>query len=648
MSGFLCVFGPKPVDDALWVAARSRLSALGSERWQVVRRDGGAIGLGRYAWEDGSAFSGDVLVAEEGPLLVAADASLYYREDLRRELLAAGAPPRSLAPAHLILSAYRAWGEDLCERIEGDFAFVIWDRGARRVLAARDLTGRRGLYYVQDGDRFAISSSVGALLELPFVSRELNLSCIGAQAAGLLWSSGSDTAFRDVQVVPAAHAMGWDGPVLSRPHPFWVPPLAPARESCGQDEAAATLRGLIEDAVEQRMSPDITTVWMSGGWDSSAVFAAGRSRMSDTDRLRPISISYPEGDPGREDDFIQAIAGRWDADVHWIDSERIPLLEGLATRAGDVDEPPAHLYELWNVALARGTRAVGSRVALDGGGGDQLFQVSDIVMTDLLRAGQWGQLVRHARARGLGTRRAFRASVQPLLPRWVLRTAQRVTGRRMPLHYMERPAARWVRRDFVDRHGLRERDLAVLDAPDTASLAQAETAMYLLNPIWGWGASYMHRALLIEGVEGRSPLLDRRVVDFALRRPVAERSQGRETKILLRKSMAGLLPAEVLAPRRYRTGVTVGFSRARMRSAYPALFAEAFAQDLRLVDLGIVDAEKLREAAAKWRERGDEFERVNLFHTLKVEFWLRGLEARSRTESFHSVDQAVPIVPVAG
>lgn len=648
MSGFLCVFGPELPGDVQWATARERMAALGTEHWQVLRQDGGAMGIGRYAWERSRDFSADVLLAEDAELIVAADASLYHREALARRLAAAGSPAQSLAPAHLILAAYRAWGDDVPNRVDGDFAFVVWDRAAGRVFAARDLTGRRALYFAVGNERFAVASSVGALRTLPFVSDALNLPALGAQVAGLLWASGADTAFRDVHVVRAAHAVAWTGRGPVRPVPFWTPPTAPDHDPVPVDEAAHRLRELIQDAVQERLATGVTTVWMSGGWDSSSVFAAGRSRIGDPARLRPVSISYPEGDPGREDDLIRAIAGRWEADIHWIDSERIPLLEGLPTRAAATDEPPAHLYELWNVALARGTRALGSRVALDGAGGDQLFQVSDILMADFLRAGRWGELLRHARARGLNAKRTLRAAGQPLVPRWVLRAAQAATGRRLPLHYLERPMARWMRRDFVTRYALRERDLAELDTARVESFAQAETRFYLLSPIWGWGAAYMHRALLTEGIEARSPLMDRRVIEFALRRPVTERSQNRETKILLRRSMEGLLPAEVLAPRPYRTGVTVGFSRARMRSAYPALFEVAFAENLRLAELGIVDAGALRRAADSWRQRGDEFERINLFHTLKVEFWLRGLEGRSPRSHARPVTERSHTMLVAG
>jgi hypothetical protein len=94
--------------------------------------------------------------------------------------------------------------------------------------------------------------------------------------------------------------------------------------------------------------------------------------------------------------------------------------------------------------------------------------------------------------------------------------------------------------------------------------------------------------------------------------------------------MEGLLPAEVLAPRTRRTGTTVGFSRRRMIEAYPRLIARLFSEPLRLCELGIVDSAALRSAADRYLAgEGGEYLRVQLFHTMKIEFWLRSLERRS-------------------
>jgi asparagine synthase (glutamine-hydrolysing) len=376
---------------------------------------------------------------------------------------------------------------------------------------------------------------------------------------------------------------------------------------------------------------------MSGGWDSTAVFGAGEHVLpaGNRARLQPVSISYPVGDPGREDEFIGQVADHWKARVHWIKSDDIPLLDGLPERAARADEPPAHLYELWNRELARATRAAGSRVALDGGGGDQLFQVSDVVIADRLRNGRFLEFARLARSRrSRGLRHLARAGMLPLVPEGLVKVAEHVTGRLLPHHYLERPLAEWIRPEFAARHLLRERDLVMLRRQGAKHLAHAESRMYLTLPVWSHGASFMHGSLLQEGVEVRSPLLDLKVVEFALSRPISERAGAGGTKTLLRQSMRGLLPPSILAPRRYRTGMTIGFSRRRMREGYPALISTLFAEPLRLADLGMVDPVKLRAAADRCcAGGGDEGLRVNLFHAMKVEFWLRGLDARAAVSS---------------
>ncbi len=103
---------------------------------------------------------------------------------------------------------------------------------------------------------------------------------------------------------------------------------------------------------------------MSGGWDwpPSSPAPARRSASGGTPGdVTPVSISYPEGDPGREDELISAIASHWNSPVHWIDVEQIPLLAGAESNAGQRDGPYAHTYEHWNRALAEGTRSLGAR-----------------------------------------------------------------------------------------------------------------------------------------------------------------------------------------------------------------------------------------------------------------------------------------------
>jgi asparagine synthase (glutamine-hydrolysing) len=633
MSGILGVVGQ--VRASRLESALAPLRFLGGDREQVWSEGDALLVATRKEWQLADDFSGTVLVLDGPDLVVAADASLFDRKGLARKLSTAGVKSRGDTASHHIEAAYRAWGPALVEHLNGDYAFVIWDKRERRLLAARDAIGGRPLFWARIGSGVAVGSSCRALAELRGTTQDLNLNNLGGQVAGLAWSNGADTAYDGVDTLLPGRRLSWqDGRVDLET--WWHPRAAPERRPAPAAEAAEELRELLCTAVSQRLASDVTTVWMSGGWDSTAVFGAGQHALTPEtrSRLRPVSISYPEGDPGHEDEFIRQVARHWNAEVDWLQSDDLQMFEGLEERSEWYDEPPAHLYELWNRGLAQGTRAAGARVTLDGCGGDQLFQVSDVFLADLLRTGRWVELARVGRSRWeRGWRHLARAGVLPLLSPSVVRIGERALGRRFPRHYLERSPTTWVRPEFMASHHLRERDLDVLAEVGARSLAHTESLLYLTLPVWGWGGSFMRGPLLQEGVEVRSPLLDLRVVDFALRRPIAERANGSDTKVLLRRAMTGLLPPEVLAPRAYRTGMTIGFSRRKMSESYPGLIARLFSEPLRLVELGIVDPAALRSAADSFLTGWcNEFVRVNLFHTMKTEFWLRGLERRGSRE----------------
>lgn len=637
MSGFLATSAP--ASPTRWNAALGWLARLGTirtprsldggaERWAVARHD----------WERDPLLHGTLDLFVGSDLVVVADAALYHRNALLDALGNGGADSafgEIPNPTALIARAYRAWGPDLIHHLTGDYAFVVWERATRRFFAARDPIGLRPLHYAKYPGGLALASTARTLAELLGRGHDVDSDTLGLQAAGLAWSLGTATAFRGVTTLPPGHRLSWTEGQLTVER-FWHPPERPDHRPPPFQDAAVELRHLLESAVTERMGPGdrgggTAAVWMSGGWDSTAVFAAGQHalRAEERHRLTPVSISYPANDPGHEDPFIRSAAAHWGANVHWLASEEIPLFAGLEERAGAMDEPPAGLYELWNRALGRGARAVEARVALDGNGGDQLFQASDMVLSDLLRRGEWMRWARMARSRRrYGTRHVLQSSLYPLLPTAMLRGAERLLQRRVPRHYLERPVASWTPPALARSY--RDRDLGVLGTIPRTGAGEAEALCFLMMPAMGYAGAFMRGALVDEGIDLRSPLLDQRVVEFALRRPVAERADHRGTKHLLREAMRGLLPPEVLASRPYRTGVTVGYSRRQMRAAYPGLLRQLLDHPLRLADLGLVEPRKVRDAAEQYC-RGDagEYLRVNLYHLMKVEFWLRGFD-RSR------------------
>lgn len=614
--------------DAAIARSLAAMGAMADDRIAIWRGPRVSLAVARQPWEMSASFSGDALVVAQGELAVAADASIYYRDALRAALSRARITPAGDSASHLILAAYRAWGEECAAHLEGDFAFVIWDGAAHRIVAARDFSGKRTLYHSTVNGALVVASTAGGALELPGGSHALNLTVIAETAAGL-WGGSAETCYESVRALLG----GWTlvqqlgAPVRLRQH--WSVPAASTRGSPPFEEAAAELRALLERAVTERMDGGAdTSVWLSGGWDSPSVFAAGAnalvSRGSEA-TLKPVSISYPEGDPGREDELIREIAARWNAPLHWLDIQNIPFFDQPAERAATRDEPFAHPFEMWHRSLARGTRATGCRVALEGVGGDQLFQVSEVFFADLLRTGRWTELAREWKTKGMsgsGFRNFFRWAIQPNLPRPALALASLVRGGRPLVGYLERTLPPWIDPGFARDHELDSRDRVHAPRVPRGSRADQEMAWYLSNQYFARVFGCVSTFAREEGVEIRSPLYDRRVIEFALTRPRSERSAGRETKLLLRAAMRGLLPDSVLRTRTTRTGVTGGYFARSMRERLPAMVDEFFGESL-LAQSGVIDALAYRRSVSEYARGVESSFAVALYFTLQTELWLR-------------------------
>lgn len=627
MSGILGVFDREPgsTEDT---AVRRMLAAMGrrgADRSALHRAGGATVAVGRFEWEMGAGFSDGALLAVRGGVVVAADASLFYRAKLRQALERAGVAPEEDTPPELILAAYRAWGAEAALRLEGDWAFILWDAARGRTVAACDFGGKRPLFFARVGGSLLIASTISALLAHPRCAAELDVAGVAADACGL-FAHPTRTAYRSVSRLAPGTTLVADDDGL-RTHRHWEPPPIEASSGPGFEEAALHLRELLQRSSGERLAVGgPTSVWLSGGWDSTAVFGAGASTLTAGEALRAVSISYPPGDPGREDELIGAVAARWESPVTWLDIGDIPLLPHPDRSAATRDEPFAHAFETGNRALAAGSRLAGSHVAWDGVGGDQLFQVTNVYLADLLRTLRWSELAREwrlKRLRGTGYRNFFRLAVQPLLPPPLLSLATVLRGGRPLRGYLERPLPEWIDRRFLARHRLVESESAHTPPRRGGSRADYETLWYLSHPYFPRAFGAVAEFALEAGVELRSPLYDARVIRFALSRPRHERSSGTETKRLLRRSMSGLLPEHILAPRARRTGVTSAYLDRSLRKTHSAYIEGVLSAPLRLAELGIVDPAALRGAWSGFLGRGGGELAVNLLLTLQAELWLR-------------------------
>lgn len=593
-----------------------RLVAGGARAPIVIAAGGAAI-----------ATDGTASIASAHALAAAVDGSIYYRRALLprlsprwRERIAAAGGVDAVGAAELVLGLYDAGGDDALAALDGDFAFVLWDASAARLVCGRDFIGFHALHVVAHADATVVASRARDLRAHGEAPRALDVESIVATIAGLLnVRAGVGTAgVREL----------WPGELLVHERErlttraLWTipePDAAVARLSF--DDAAMELRARLQRAVIERMAPHgDSSLWLSGGWDSSALLASGACAIdagaAPGRDLVPISMSYPVGDPGREDELIADATAALRRTPRWCLIDDVPLLPPHARP--ERDGVFGHAFEEWNRAMARATRATPTRVAMIGMGGDELFSGTTIYLADLLRRGRLGALAREwYRERGRTLHRFPELVLRPAATR-VLAGAGLGSPWRL---WCEGAVPAWVSRDAIESHGLVERERAA--APATpGDLADAEVAWLLDGAMFTRIRTSLGDIVADEGVVLRAPMFDRAVVAFARARPRRDRVAGGETKRLLRHAMRGLLPDSFLAPRTHRTGVSGAYLVEGMRRHHREAIAERFAAPV-LAELGLVDQPTLASAWDRFCRDGGSMTALSLYQTYAAELWVR-------------------------
>ncbi len=651
MSAILGAFGDgSQTDDRVVRRMLAAMRERGAARSAVWRTGGAVLAVARHDWELEAAFSGPALVVAEDGCVVAADASLYYRDDLRRRLAASGARLGGTSASHLVLAAWRAWGDRCLEELEGDFAFVLWDSRASQAIVGRDSAGTRPLFTAELGPgRFVVASSIEAILAHPDCAAELDPTEIAVDAAGLIWAVSDATCFRGIRRVAAGDTLEWTPDGGARRLSSWNPLEGVQANRVPAHEAAEELQRLLSTAVTERLDDSgSSAVLLSGGRDSTAIYAAGQRALAPSGRgarLVATSARFPSSDPWCENGMISAAAAHWGQDTRWVELDDVPLLDDAERMARDRSEPWTPEYEHFLRALLRSSRSLGCRVAFNGHGGDFLFYNTRVVLADLLASGRLLELWSEWRSSpGRGGREFFKWAIEPLLPEGALQAAA-IARRGRALHgYFAGIVPDWIDRRFAEAHGLRERAASGTPRATSGERGLHEIAWLLTRPHQSRVLSALGGFGLAEGVEARTPLLDRRIVSFALGRPVSDRRHRGDTKRLLRQAMQGLLPEPVLARRPFKTGTLRGYFGRKFPQMAPLLLEISRAP--LLAELGIVDRAALRRVAERYAVRTPDI-RIgpDLLQTLQAELWLRARTGHPmRTAPMHhdEVTMALP------
>lgn len=490
-----------PDDSGVWISS-DRCVALGHHRLSII---------------DLSPAGHQPMLDSSGTLRLIFNGEIYNFLELRSELGKAGSRFRSHSDSEVILEAYRTWGAGCVSRFNGMFALAIHDERARTLFIARDRMGKKPLYYARSGGRFLFGSEAKAVIaaktdgEWPLDPQGLN----SYFAFGYI--PGERSIFAGVTKLPPGHSLTYD---LVRDdfkvEPYWSIDAAArsgTRERHDVEDLLSELDRLVDDSVRLRLIADVPLgILLSGGVDSSLITAMAARHSSRP--LKTFTVTFPGGGAYDESAHARTVADHFRTEHH-----ELPLpqadLSVLRAVAHHLDEPLADPSVLPTYLISKLTRSHVT-VALGGDGGDELFGGYGWYRVGL-------QVDRNLRRVPSPVRRVA-AAAAGLLPmgvrgrNYVRGHARDLAGFLINNSTMFEPRLRrallrpsFNGSDLLDpEHQKRVRWLGVGDPVLQMSLL--DLATYLPDDI----LVKVDRASMAFALEMRAPLLDYRIVEFAL------------------------------------------------------------------------------------------------------------------------------------
>jgi asparagine synthase (glutamine-hydrolysing) len=452
------------------------------------------------------------------------------RLDARDDLIAAlGLGDKSIGDAALCLHAWRRWGDSFVERLAGDFAFVLWDDARRRLLLVRDQLGIRSLFYARIGAASVVSDSLDGLAARPGFDSRLDETWIGDFLATGHSLDAWRTVYAAVKRLPPGHcaALTRDGETVRRYWRLTVTEPLFLRDGRAYGER---LRELTKAAIRDRAPSGRLGISMSGGLDSTTLAALSVEALGDAARVTARCAHFETLMADDEPHFAGLVAQALGISLGFdkADAAYDPQWRERGIRTPEPTPMIVNAHR--EQALARSMAAEASVWFFGEGPDNALVFEREAYLGWLLRTGRWMRAA-SALCRYVGLKLAERDQKQQ-------------PSAAPPPASSELPA--WLRPDFVERTGLRER-FRVYRFPLPHDHPWHPRALGSFGtPAWQslLGNLEADRSF---GLDWRHPYLDLRVLQFLLSVPPVPWARR---KLVLREAMRGRLPDEVLKRRK--------------------------------------------------------------------------------------------------
>jgi asparagine synthase (glutamine-hydrolysing) len=547
---------------------------------------------------------------------------IYNYIELREELKRAGHVFRTASDTEVLMRMYIEHGPDFVAKLNGMFAFLLYDEKRRRVVAARDHFGIKPLYVYRAANRILFASEIKALLAHPDVRAEVDPVGLNDYLT-LQYTLEDSTLFRGIRKLLPAHVevLNLDSGEVVRSR-YWKPAFD-TNGARSEDEYVDELKSLLSSTVRWQMRSDVPVgAYLSGGLDSSTVTALAARET--TTALKTFTGAFKEGREYDESEHARSVAAEAGAQMFFIYPTEQDFIDLMPKLVYHMDEPAAGpgLFPQFIVSRLAASEV---KVCLGGQGGDEIFggyaryvvaYLEQALKTAIYASDEEGTSA--VSLESMAPNLPYIRQYVPMLTRFLQKGFFDSTSRRY-FALMDRSEGTLDAyssdfRSHYDREGVFARFDRVFGGADTASYYNQMLYYDMMTGL----PSLLHvedRVSMAVSLESRVPLLDPRIVDLIARVPPAIKFKGGEMKYLFKRAIRDLLPPTVM-DRKDKMGFPVPlqlWARGKARDFFHDVLLSQRARERGLFNV---------EAVEKLIHQESAFSRV-LWGLLQIELWHR-------------------------
>lgn len=540
MCGIVGIFNRQPnqsLDEATLIKARDLITYRGPDDAGVYVSPDQRIGLAhrRLSIIDLSSAGHQQMSNEDSTIWIVYNGETYNYLEIKPELEKLGHKFKSNTDTEVIIHAYEQWGEDCVKKFNGMWSFVIWDSKREKVFCSCGRFGVKPFYYFLNNDVFIFASEVKAILSFSQVPRQLNEPKIFEYLAYALLDTNEQTFFKNIFQLRGGHNLVIERNSI-RLYRYWDLP----RESTklNYPEACEKFRYLLGDAVRLRFRSDVpVAVLLSGGLDSSAIACLAAKEMSN---VEVFSAQYP-GQACDETHYIEMVLKKYpQLKAHSILPDSQNFKDEIEQIVWHQGEPHSSVAVLSHWLLMKEISRTGIKVILSGQGADELlagyYDSFGYYLARLLQRGQFNKFRQELNLLSshyqMSRKHLLANLIKAEFPRKMANPLRVITQDKI---------LEWLRPSFIMKYL-------------GGTVYQKKFNNILTNCLWRQIDTdtlpqilhYEDRNSMAFSVEERVPFLDYRLVEFVFSLPDEYKINNGLTKLILRDSLRGIVPEEIL------------------------------------------------------------------------------------------------------